>query len=155
MDRRAAEVLADNKQDAVIVLRLGAFANSVQGILMRFVACLQEPDSTASERDRMMLFFAGAGYMKEAVDHIQKNQVRLRQLLNVARESGYPLTTKWTEMEDLLTTKAGSVSPTHRRCPQAGPDERGLAGIECQAVHRREKGLLRVPSSLHDSRRCV
>lgn len=104
------KVLADNKQDAVMVLRLGAFANAVQGILMRFVACLhQEPDSTGSERDRMVLFLAVAGYMKEAVDHIEKSQARLRQLLNIARKSGYPLSAKWTEMEDLLTTTPGSV----------------------------------------------
>ena len=104
------KVLGDNKQDAVIVLRLGAFANAVQGVLVRFLACLHhEEDSTGAERDRMMLFLVGAGYMKEAVDHIQKHQARLRQLLNLARKSGYPLSAKWTEMEDLLTTKAGSV----------------------------------------------
>ena len=77
---------------------------------MRFIACLhQEPDSTASERDRMVLFLASAGYMKEAVDHIQNCQARLRRLLNLARKSGYPLSAKWTEMEDLLTTTPGSV----------------------------------------------
>lgn len=85
-------------------------ANAVQGILMRFVACLHEkPDSTGSERDRLTLFLAGAGYMKEAVDHIQHHQARLRQVLKLARNSGYPLTAKWTEMEDLLTTTPGSV----------------------------------------------
>jgi hypothetical protein len=104
------KVLSENKQDALIVLRLGAFANAVQGILMRFIACLhEEPDSTGSERDRLTLFLAGAGYMKEAVDHIQHRQVRLRELLKLARSSGYPLTAKWTEMEDLLTTTPGSV----------------------------------------------
>jgi hypothetical protein len=104
------ETLATNKEDAIMILRLGAFANAVQGILLRFMTSLhQEPDSSASERDRMVLFLVLAGYMKEAVDHIQHYQTRLRKLLNMARKSGYPLSAKWTEMEGLLTTVAGSV----------------------------------------------
>src|SRR5437588_62745 len=103
------DVLANNKSDAVLVLRLGAFANAVQGCVSRLAEALQEPDTAATERDRFVLFLAAAGYIKEAVDHIQHHQARLRQLLNVARRSGYPLQAKWTELEGLLTTAAGSV----------------------------------------------
>lgn len=103
------EVLVNNKSDAIIVLRLGAFANAVHACVWRLSCTFAEPDNASTERDRMTLFLAAAGYMKEAVDHIQQHQVRLRQLLNVARESGYPLTAKWTEMEGLLTTAPGSV----------------------------------------------
>jgi len=102
------EILADNKTDAVMILRLGAFSNAVQSVVQRLVQSLQETDTPAAERDRMHLFLASVGYLKEAVDHVQHHQARLRQLLNHARKQGYDCD-KWQKIAPLLTTQANSL----------------------------------------------
>lgn len=101
-------VLLANREDAVLLLRLGAFADAVQSCFVQLVQRLQEPDSAATDRDRAVLFLASVGYLKEAVDHIQQRQARIRQLLNVARKQGLRIE-KWSEIEKLLTAAPGSL----------------------------------------------
>ena len=122
-----AELLRSKRPDAVTLLRLGAFANAVQALTQRLVSL--SDDEPGAERDRMHLFVASVGYMKEAVDHIQLHQARLRELMNVARTHGYPLI-KWSEMAPLVTT--GTPAPPYppERSRQRCGGRRGGGGRE-------------------------
>lgn len=101
-------ILSANKPDAVMILRLGAFSNAVQTVVQQLVLALTRADTAAAERDRMHLFLASVGYLKEAVDHVQQHQPRLRQLLNLARKQGYDCD-KWQKIAPLLTTQTNSL----------------------------------------------
>ncbi len=101
-------LLTNNKADAVMVLRLGAFSNAVHTVVLLLVTSFDDPDTPPSERDRMHLFLSSVAFLKEAVDHIQQHQQRLRQLLNAARKNGYEIE-KWSAIAPLLTTASNSL----------------------------------------------
>src|SRR3954447_1579750 len=99
-------VLEEHKSDAVIILRLGAFANPLQ-TQMQLVLGVTDEIITA-ERDRLHTMLPSIGYLKEAIDMLQQVQPRVRSLLNIARKNGYAVA-RWSEIEPLLTHGPGTL----------------------------------------------
>ena len=105
--RVPAGLLKAHGDDFLIILRLGAFANALQTQVQKSI----ELDNAhpAAERDRLCLFLASVGYFKEAVDHIEQCQPRLRHWLRLAGTRVTTPVPKWSALVPLLTRAPGSL----------------------------------------------
>jgi len=102
-----AAVLRRCGADAELLLLLGAFANALQ--TQMHLGTEVPEGQPGAQRDRFQTLIVAIGYLKEAVDTIQQHQARLRELMNTARNAGYPLKVKWSQMKPLLTQEPGSL----------------------------------------------